>query len=532
MHTTKLLPTLVVLTLLASALAFPALAAPQMQGGNLLTNGDWEQGTLGGWEWWSYNTEVRIPDTKQPDLDLSFYSPSFQPSEFKWNHAEGGNQAGAVSGDKWRKFRGGYFQTAAVPAGARVRFSVWVNEFCQADDGHKCPVILKAGIDPNGGGNWQSGDVQWVGTEITNNKYQQLTTNEVTVGASGKVTVFTWGEPKEPVIYNAAYFDDAVLTLTAAPPATTPTTTAPQPQPQPQPQAPAQPASCAQLRWVSDVTIPDGTAIAPGAQFVKTWKVRNAGTCSFSGTLTFIGTGNKMGGTSPTVLPKIDAGQQADVSINLTAPTQPGDYQGTWQPRTNDGVAMENLVVKIRVSADAPPPVAAVTATPQGQQPAQPTAAPTAVPTTGQICVQAYNDRNGDGQQAADESLLAGVVFTLSDANGPKDSYTTDGVSEPYCFKDLQPGSYQLGAKPPTNYSASGQKTFIVALNGGVKTDWSFGARRGGAAPTPTRTGGASGGDSGGLLSSAGRIILIIVLVLILVALGFGGAFLLMNRRA
>jgi hypothetical protein len=371
-----------------------------------------------------------------------------------------------------------------------------------------------------------------VGTEIANNKYVQLVTAEVTVGANGKVAVYTWGEPKEPVLYNAAYFDDANLVVTAAAPATTPTAAAPAPAPAPvQPAAPAQPAPCAQLRWVADVTIPDGTPIAPGAQFVKTWKVKNNGTCAFSGTLGFIGKGSQMGGASPVTLPTIDPGQQADISISLTAPAQVGDYQGTWQPRMSDGTPMENLTVQIKVQANAPAPIAAVTATPEGQLP--PTATPPPTPTTGQICVQAYNDRNGDSQQGTDENLLAGVVFTLSDASGPLESYTSDGVSEPYCFPDLQPGSYSVSAKPPANYSATTEKTTVVALNGGMKTDLSFGARRGGPVSTPKAgSAGANGGAAGSsLLGSAGRVILIVVLVLILIGLGFGGGFLLMSRR-
>jgi hypothetical protein len=529
MRTTKLLPILVVLTWLAGTIVLPVAAAPPAQGGNLLQNPSWEAGSQGGWDWWHY--EIMVPsdeDKKVMDKNKSFYSPDFMPSESKWDK-EGGNQAGEVSGFQYTKFRAGFLQKVNVAAGARVRFSVWVNGYCADASGGSCPVILRAGIDSNGGTDWQSGSIQWVDTQTeTNNpkKYIQLVVPEVTVGPSGSVTVFTWGEPTYPLIYTAAYFDEASLVITAASPATTPTQAAAAPQPTQAPQPVAQaPAACASLHWVSDVTVPDGTVMAPGQQFTKTWRVRNSGSCAFSGTLNFIGSGNKMGGQSPAVLPKIDAGQQGDVSISLTAPAQPGDYQGTWQPRLSDGTAMENLIVKITVSANAAP-VAGVTATPQGQAPPQPTASPT--PTTGQICVQAFNDRNGDGQQDTDENLLAGVVFTLSDTNGPKDSYTADGVSEPYCFADLQPGSYTLSMKAPQNYTATTNKSMIIALNGGMKTDVSFGARRGGPAATPTRTGGSSGTS---LLGSAGRVILIVVAILVLIGLGFVGGFILMTRR-
>jgi len=138
------------------------------------------------------------------------------------------------------------------------------------------------------------------------------------------------------------------------------------------------------------------------------------------------------GRPKPDGVAQINAGAQADVSINLTAPTPTRRIQGTWQPRTSDGAVMENLVVKIKVSADAAPLAGAVTghaARPAGSNSCSDRVAdaddrPGLHP--------AYNDRDGDGQQGNDENLLAGVVFTLSDAGGPKDSYTTDGVSEPH----------------------------------------------------------------------------------------------------
>ncbi|MFN3762162.1 MAG: NBR1-Ig-like domain-containing protein, partial [Anaerolineae bacterium] len=34
-------------------------------------------------------------------------------------------------------------------------------------------------------------------------------------------------------------------------------------------------------RWVADVTVPDNTAFAPNTPFVKTWRVRNSGTCAW-----------------------------------------------------------------------------------------------------------------------------------------------------------------------------------------------------------------------------------------------------------
>jgi len=520
MRTTKWLSTFAALALLMGLIAVPAIASPPAQGGNLLQNPSFEYGT-DNWSTWAYQKSALQEGSKsEPDLNLTFVMPYFAQSEPSWDK-EGDGVAGMVSGQKWSKFRAGYYQTVNVPAGSRVRFSVWVNGLCQADNGDKCPVLLRAGINPNGGTTWDSGNIQWVDVQVGDSKYKQLTTPEVTVGDKGSVTVFTWGEPQYPVIYNAAYFDEASLIVTTAAPPTAPTASAPTAAPAP----PAAPAPCAQMRFVSDVTVPDGAPVAPGAQFVKTWRVRNVGTCAFSGALNFVGKGNPMSGQSPTSFPQIEVGQTADVSVNLTAPAQPGSYQGTWQARASDGTVLENLTVQITVTGEAATSVPAVTATPQGPPPS-----PT--PSVGQICVLAFNDRDGDTQQGPDENLLPGVVFALSDTSGPKDSYTSDGVSEPYCFTNLPPGSYQLAIKSPTSYTGTTQKSMVIALNGGMKTEVAFGAKRGGAAPTPTRTGGG-GGDSaaGGLLGSVGRVVLIVVAILVLIGLGFVGGFVLLGRR-
>jgi len=492
------------------------MAAPLMQGGNLLQNGDFEGAASGNWIWsfWDYQNIVKASKDEY-DLDQSFFAPAHVPSEPDKAYGQTG-VAGKIDGQQDRRFRGGFYQTVSVAAGSRVSFSVWVSGFCQLRTGADCPILLRAGIDPNGGTNWQSGGIQWVDVQRSKFGYVQLTTPEVTVGSSSRVTAFLWGESLYPALYHAAYFDNASLVVTAAPAATP--TGAP-PTKAPAPPAPAQPASCAQLRWVADVTIPDGAPVAPGAQFVKTWRVKNVGTCAFSGTLNFIGSGNRMNGQSPSPMPTIEAGQEAEVSINLTAPTLPGDYVGTWQPRTTAGVAMENLYLKIKVTGEAPTPTPAASPTPQA-----PPSSPT--PSVGQICVLAFNDRDGDAQHGTDENLLAGVVFALSDASGPRESYTTDGVSEPHCFADLQPGSYMVTIKPPANYSATTPKTSVIALSGG-KQEVSFGARRGGV--TPTRV--SSGSSVGASLGNIGRIVLIVVAILVLIGLGFGGGFLLMSRR-
>ena len=91
-------------------------------------------------------------------------------------------------------------------------------------------------------------------------------------------------------------------------------------------------------QYVADVTIPDGTIIAPGAAFVKTWKVRNSGTCDWEAgfQLVFV-SGDQMSGPPSVTLPAVAAGAQTDISANLAAPSSYGTHKGTWRIRSTDG---------------------------------------------------------------------------------------------------------------------------------------------------------------------------------------------------
>ncbi|MCK4962944.1 MAG: hypothetical protein KAS19_10675, partial [Anaerolineales bacterium] len=98
---------------------------------------------------------------------------------------------------------------------------------------------------------------------------------------------------------------------------------------------------CDRAAYVKDVTIPDGTDLAPGDNFTKTWRLKNTGTCTWtSGYSLIFDHGDSMGGpaskqlTAGTVAP----GQTADVSVDLTAPNTPGTYKGYWKLRNPSGV--------------------------------------------------------------------------------------------------------------------------------------------------------------------------------------------------
>ena len=95
--------------------------------------------------------------------------------------------------------------------------------------------------------------------------------------------------------------------------------------------------SCDLARFVRDVTIPDGTTYSPGASFTKTWRLRNEGTCTWSGYSLVFDQGEQMNGTSPTPIGTVSPGQEVDISVTLTAPSTPGSYRGYWRIRNASG---------------------------------------------------------------------------------------------------------------------------------------------------------------------------------------------------
>jgi len=84
--------------------------------------------------------------------------------------------------------------------------------------------------------------------------------------------------------------------------------------------------------FVTDVTVTDGSVFRPGENFTKTWQLKNTGTATWTPayTLVFM-SGNQMGDSVSVPLPKnVPPGETVDVSVNMTAPNQAGNYFGFW----------------------------------------------------------------------------------------------------------------------------------------------------------------------------------------------------------
>ena len=92
-----------------------------------------------------------------------------------------------------------------------------------------------------------------------------------------------------------------------------------------------------------DVTIPDGTPITPGQEFVKTWKIKNTGICTWGEGYQVIFSYSSppkedMNGQPIPLATLVAPGEETEVSVTLKAPTTPGQYTAYWQMVNSKGI--------------------------------------------------------------------------------------------------------------------------------------------------------------------------------------------------
>lgn len=91
--------------------------------------------------------------------------------------------------------------------------------------------------------------------------------------------------------------------------------------------------------FVADVTIADGSYVAPGSTFTKTWRIRNNGTTTWNTNykLVFV-SGTQMSSQTSVNLPyNVMPGQTVDISVQMTAPQETGSYKSSWMLMNDSG---------------------------------------------------------------------------------------------------------------------------------------------------------------------------------------------------
>jgi hypothetical protein len=115
-----------------------------------------------------------------------------------------------------------------------------------------------------------------------------------------------------------------------------------------------QSSTCDNYQFVTDVTYADGSEVAAGQPFVKTWRVKNLGPCTWSPTYRLIfgwggiGTNWNTNAAIPfgvTVVP----GDTFEISITLKAPTTAGNYAAAFRLQNSNGYNFGNSLTVVVV---------------------------------------------------------------------------------------------------------------------------------------------------------------------------------------
>jgi LysM repeat protein len=348
----------------------------------------------------------------------------------------------------FRKQNAGQFQVVRnVAPGTVVEASYYAHAWaCDVDSdaalscGDPYAFSFRVGIDPNGGTDPFSSSIIWSAPYYHYDKFGLVGPVQATVGASGAVTFFTRAEAKWEYKHNDAYGDQAALTVVSS---GTPATSTPEPVP---PTSAVQPTSAPVVPQNTPTPRPDGSVVH------------------------IVVAGDTMFGLA------IQYNVDLDELRRLNAGTVVDDFLSIGQEVIISGT-----------------PIAAATATPEAQPetPAAPAPAETAAPDTGNLpaapagdtaslCVLAYYDANNDMFRQADagEMALPNAEITLVGMSGPAGTYRTDGISEPYCFQNLEPGNYILRHTPPSGYKLTDTGQWSISLSAGQVSSLNLGYAR------------------------------------------------------
>lgn len=92
------------------------------------------------------------------------------------------------------------------------------------------------------------------------------------------------------------------------------------------------------LTFLNDLSVPDGTVVAPESTLDKRWEVENSGSCNWGGgyRLKLIA-GPEMGAASEQALFPARSGTRAVIRVVFKSPGEPGAYRSKWQAFNPEG---------------------------------------------------------------------------------------------------------------------------------------------------------------------------------------------------
>jgi len=113
-------------------------------------------------------------------------------------------------------------------------------------------------------------------------------------------------------------------------------------EPTPAEQQPTQSGNCTlRAEFIKDITYPDDTILTPGETFTKTWQIMNSGSCTWGeGYTVFYITGDNLSAPESSTLTHgvdVPEGTLINVSVNLVAPSEEGEYRADFKFKDASG---------------------------------------------------------------------------------------------------------------------------------------------------------------------------------------------------
>ncbi len=498
-----------VLTLFAAALTVLP-AATRAQSGNLLQNPgmnlpytDGNKQPNGWGRWFQVIDKPSDASALQYALNPNFNAETNASGQHPELILEG--DAAAHIGRQYDPWIGGLSQGVGnIPPGSQVRFCAYSRLYAQNRNyGKGDPSVSgmngrsQVGIFPDGDTTWDNGNITWSAMANPHDTWGQICV-EATVGASGRVTVFTRNDWRgSGAIHLDSWWDQAELVIIGAQPTAQPT--APAQQPQQQPAAPVQQPQSQTLPGggIMHTVVAGDTLFALSLQYNVPLDQIYALNGLNSQSILSIG---------QNIIIKAGAGTQVPAQQPTAAPAQP--------------------------AAATPQQTAAATTQTPPAQPAE-TATPSTVAASGMgtLCLFSYDDVNADGLREPNEGPVAGAKFTVVDGQGATVSeYVSTDDTKAHCISDLTPGSYSVSVQPAPNTTATSDERWGVPLTSGSTVNIDFGSSAGEGSTASSGDSSTSGSSSGG--SSIGGLVAGIGGLVLLLAAGVIGAFVIARRRA
>jgi hypothetical protein len=108
-------------------------------------------------------------------------------------------------------------------------------------------------------------------------------------------------------------------------------------------------ALCDSLAFVADVNVPDGTSMSPGQDFLKTWRVKNTGSCPWGAGYKLVHAyGDEMSGQFQPLTTVVQPGEEVEVSIQFKAPDAANQYVSAWQMSNPKGITFP-LAIYVKI---------------------------------------------------------------------------------------------------------------------------------------------------------------------------------------